>query len=69
MTRYRAMSDVIACSLTPADLEETQGVWQTLFRLVLVSRAEVPGVLELNGPDDTLNGTGKDESAVREMWA
>jgi hypothetical protein len=44
-------------------------VWQTLFRLVLVSRAEVPGVLELNGPDDALNGTGNGESAVREMSA
>ena len=47
METYRARSDVIACTLTPDDLKETQGAWQKLFRLSLVSLAEVPGGLRL----------------------
>lgn len=44
---YRATTDVIACTLTPDDLKETQQAWQKLFRLSLVSRDEVPGGLRL----------------------
>jgi hypothetical protein len=47
METYRATTDVIACTLTPDDLKETQQAWQKLFRLSLVSREEVPGGLRL----------------------
>ena len=38
---------MIACSPTPAELQETQGGWQELLLLALVSRTEVPGGLRL----------------------
>ncbi|HET7418803.1 MAG TPA: hypothetical protein VFL27_00310 [Candidatus Dormibacteraeota bacterium] len=41
METYPATSDVIACSLTRAELEKTGSAWQKLFRLSLVSRDEV----------------------------
>lgn len=47
MESYRASTDVIACTLTPDDLKETQQAWQKLFRMSLVSREEVPGGLRL----------------------
>ena len=47
METYRATSDIVACSLSPAELEETGEAWQKMFRLSLVSRAEVPGGLRL----------------------
>jgi hypothetical protein len=42
-----ARSDVIACTLTPAELAETQQAWQKLFRLSLLARTEIPGGLRL----------------------
>lgn len=47
METYRATSDIVACSLTRAELEETGAAWQKLFRLSLASREEVPGGLRL----------------------
>jgi len=47
MESYRARTDVIACTLTPDDLQEVGDAWQKLFRLSLVSREEVPGGLRL----------------------
>ena len=47
METYRATSEVIACTLTPDDLEETEQAWRKLFNLSLISRAEVPGGLRL----------------------
>jgi len=47
MKTYRATSDTISCTLTPDDLRETQGAWQKLLRLSLVSREEVTGGLRL----------------------
>jgi hypothetical protein len=47
METYRASSDVIACTLTPEGLKETEQAWQKLFGLALVSREEVPGGLRL----------------------
>lgn len=47
METYRATSEVIACTLTPDDLKETQRAWQKLISLSLVSREEVPGGLRL----------------------
>ena len=47
METFRATSDIVACSLTRTELEETGTAWQKLFRLSLKSRAEVPGGLRL----------------------
>ena len=47
METYRATSDIVACSLSRTELEETGAAWQKLFRLSLVSRLEVPGGLRL----------------------
>jgi|SRR5262252_10301866 len=47
METFRATSDVVACSLTRTELEETGSAWQKLFRLSLVSRDEAPGGLRL----------------------
>ena len=47
METYRATSEVIACTLTPDDLEETEQAWRKLFNLSLISREEVPGGLRL----------------------
>ena len=47
METYRASSDVIACTLTPEDLKETEQAWRKLLGLSLVSREEVPGGLRL----------------------
>ena len=47
METFRATSDIVACSLTRSELEETGGAWQKLFRLSLVSRDEVPGGLRI----------------------
>lgn len=47
METFRATSDIVACSLTPSELEETGSAWQKLFRLSLISREEVPGGLRL----------------------
>ena len=47
METFRATSDIVACSLTRSELEETGAAWQKLFRLSLASRNEVPGGLRL----------------------
>src|SRR5690348_15144254 len=47
MEIYRARSEVIACTLSPDDLKETEKAWRKLFELSLVSREEVPGGLRL----------------------
>ena len=47
METYRATSDVVACTLSPDDLKETEKAWHKLFRLSLVSRQEVAGGLRL----------------------
>ena len=47
METYRASSDVIACTLTPEDLKETEQAWRKLLGLSLISREEVPGGLRL----------------------
>ncbi len=47
MKIYRARSDVIACTLSPDDLKETEKAWRKLMELSLVSRDEVPGGLRL----------------------
>jgi len=47
MEIYRARSDVIACTLSPDDLKETEKAWRKLMELSLVSRDEVPGGLRL----------------------
>lgn len=44
---FRATSDIIACTLSPAELRDTQAAWQKLLRLSLVSRKAVPGGLRL----------------------
>ena len=47
METYRATSETIACTLSPAELRDTQAAWQKLFRLSLISRQVVPGGLRL----------------------
>lgn len=47
METFRATSDIVACTLTRSELEETGSAWQKLFRLSLASRDEVPGGLRL----------------------
>jgi hypothetical protein len=47
MEIYRARSDVIACTLSPDDLKETEKAWRKLMELSLVSREDVPGGLRL----------------------
>ena len=47
METYRATSDIVACTLSRADLEDTRTAWQKLFRASLVARDEVPGGLRL----------------------
>ena len=47
METYRATSDIVACTLSRSELEETSSAWQKLFRLSLASREEVPGGLRL----------------------
>ncbi len=47
METFGATSKTIACTLTPADLEETQSAWDKLLRLSLVSRQEIPGGIRL----------------------
>ena len=47
METYRATSDIVACTLTPKDLKNTQSAWQKLFRLSLVSREDIRGGLRL----------------------
>ena len=47
MQTYRATSDVVACTLSPDDLKETEQAWRKLFQLSLVSREEVRGGLRL----------------------
>ena len=47
MDIFRATSDTVVCTLTPADLRDVGSAWQKLFRLSLVSREEVLGGLRL----------------------
>ena len=47
METYRATSDIVACSLSREELEDTGSAWQKLFRSSLVSRDEVPNGLRL----------------------
>ncbi len=47
METFRATSDVVACTLTPDDLKETEQAWRKLFERSLVSREEVSGGLRL----------------------
>jgi hypothetical protein len=47
METYRATSEVVACTLSPDELKETEKAWRKLFELSLVSRDEVPGGLRL----------------------
>jgi hypothetical protein len=47
METYRATSNVVACTLSPDELKETEKAWRKLFELSLVSREEVPGGLRL----------------------
>jgi hypothetical protein len=47
METYRATSDIVACSLSRTELEDTAAAWQKLLRLSLLSRDEVPGGLRL----------------------
>ena len=47
METHRARTDVIACTLSPDDLKETEKAWRKLFELSLVAREEVPGGLRL----------------------
>lgn len=47
METFRATSDIVACSLSRTELEDTAAAWQKLFRLSLLSRYEVPGGLRL----------------------
>ncbi len=47
METYRARSNVVACTLSPDDLKETEKAWHKLLRLSLVSRQEVAGGLRL----------------------
>ena len=47
METFRATSDIVACSLSRSELEDTGAAWQKLFRLSLMSRDEVPGGLRL----------------------
>jgi hypothetical protein len=44
---FRASSDVIACTLRPAELRDAKAAWQKLLRLSLVSRELIPGGLRL----------------------
>ena len=59
METYRATSETIACTLSPAELRDTQAAWQKLFRLSLISRQVVPGGLRLvvhEGSAEALGG-------------
>ena len=47
METYRATSDIVACTLSRSELEQTGAAWQKLFRLSLARRDEVPGGLRL----------------------
>lgn len=47
METYRATSDIVACTLSRTELEDTAAAWQKLFRRSLISRDEVPGGLRL----------------------
>lgn len=47
MEIFRATSDTVACTLTPADRQDVGAAWQKLLRASLVSREEVPGGLRL----------------------
>ena len=47
METFRATSDIVACSLSRTELEDTAAAWQKLLRLSLLSRDEVPGGLRL----------------------
>ena len=47
METYRATSDIVACTLSRSELEETGTAWQKLFRLSLASLDEVPDGLRL----------------------
>ena len=48
METFEARSDIIACTLTPGDLEDTRRGWQKLFQTSLLSREVVPGGLRLS---------------------
>ena len=45
MKTYKATSDVVACSLSRSELEETGTAWQKLFQHSLIARDEVAGGL------------------------
>ena len=47
MEIFRATTDTVACTLTPADLQDVGAAWQKLFRVSLVAREEIPGGLRL----------------------
>jgi hypothetical protein len=47
MSRTRATSETIACTLSADDLQDVQAAWQKLFRASLISRDLVPGGLRL----------------------
>ena len=47
MSRIRATSETIACTLSADDLKDVQAAWQKLFRTSLISRDLVPGGLRL----------------------
>jgi hypothetical protein len=47
MSRIRATSETIACTLSADDLKDVQAAWQKLFRASLISRDLVPGGLRL----------------------
>ena len=47
MSRIRATSETIACTLSADDLKDVQAAWQKLFRTSLIARDLVPGGLRL----------------------
>jgi|ERR1700682_513902 len=47
MSRIRATSETIACTLSADDLKDVQAAWQKLFRGSLISRDLVLGGLRL----------------------
>jgi hypothetical protein len=47
MSRIKATSETIACTLSADDLKDVSAAWQKLFRTSLVSRDLVPGGLRL----------------------
>jgi hypothetical protein len=47
MSRIRATSDTIACTLSADDLKDVGAAWRKLLRTSLISRDLVPGGLRL----------------------